>query len=1105
MADNSALGGLPSIGESCVPRGDVLSGGLVDKHFAAQLDQVIRGAPGYDAYADADAFFSLTYPTAGLRELLAGTFARISGNASAVPNAEHAVYRYETSFGGGKTHGLIALWHLANGARPSNVAEFIDPELLPDSSACRVAAFVGDSGDPIRGLRTDGITTWTLWGEIGRQLGPDAYAIVKENDESRTSCGKQTWLDMFADRPTVIVIDEVAQYLRRLVSSGEGSVQKLAQATIDSLKVLFEAATVAPAVRVIVTLATGTAAFGRETDNIQQTLHDIESEQLISEASDVMERPKGAVGRPAEDHEIGYILRRRLFESVDESAAAQVADAYQNMYAELARREVAVGEATASPVGYAERLRTTYPFHPALIDCLDKRIGPLPGFQRARGALKMLAEATAELWRDSRKHTLAIVNLGDLPLEAANVRACVTSSIGREQLDGPAVADFARKDHSHAAEVDRERWPSKQLAVRSCRTVFCHSVAGEPSPGASPPDIYAGTLRPGDDEDLVDESLAATSQVAWHLVSDGVAWRFQIAPNANRIIATEMANVLNADVTEELDRRIRQVFPSDEPVKAVHSPHGPADVADQPALRLVVFNHADVTTVARAASAPPRQVAAVASRAQVSETPRVFCNAVVSLVADEDSVEQMREKVRFELASQRIVDDPSRLGQFEKEVAANLKKLADTAQLETRVAICNAYRHLYWPARDPHNQYLKHQELPPRDSGSVRSPQTGVVVDVLKANGKIKEAPPPTDRLASAAGFGRSEVEEVSTQAIAEVPWRDHSQPILLNPTFVSDAISSGIRNGTWVYFDPQSNRSHTQDDPPPAVRVAGDVMLYTRHRAESLGLLSKKVSLAAVISAVDGNSAGSIGGLQLRGELADALGGEPSTKEILDVLARGQATRDIVVVGSNALEGTFPLTEAELGKADLADLEIWSRSAAAERKFIASSEQPEVLVARGEGSPGKSLQKVDDYIADTGANLVTSVEITATADPGEGAADIRTLGYCIAQLPRLGCHVRAILTTEFSGLKGGIRVEISGAAADYQGVERQLLDLVGRGREVAGSLTLLFTPPEAMEHGDRDWQQLRSVLTASNPGHVTIQAKLSKQDPEASSTEGAS
>ncbi|MCQ3811549.1 MAG: DUF499 domain-containing protein, partial [Acidimicrobiia bacterium] len=209
-------GRLASVREACTPREEVLRGGLVDKHFAAQLDQVIANAPGYHDYADADSFFKITHPTHGLKDLLAGTFARLSSNAAAAANAEHAVYRYETSFGGGKTHGLIALYHLASGARPSNLDEFIDPALLP--SECSVAAVVGDSLDPVNGLTSGDITTYTLWGEIGRQLGPEAWDLVQASDDARTAPGKQVWLDMFGSTPTVIVIDEIAQYLRQLAS-----------------------------------------------------------------------------------------------------------------------------------------------------------------------------------------------------------------------------------------------------------------------------------------------------------------------------------------------------------------------------------------------------------------------------------------------------------------------------------------------------------------------------------------------------------------------------------------------------------------------------------------------------------------------------------------------------------------------------------------------------------------------------------------------------------------------------------------------------------------------------------------------------------------------
>jgi predicted AAA+ superfamily ATPase len=134
---------LPSLTAACEPREDVKAGRLADNHFAAQLWQVVRDPANYPLYGDAEEFFGLTYPTRGLRTLLARTFGRLAGQD--VPGSEHGLIRAETSFGGGKTHSLMAVYHLAKGARPSMVDDFVDPAFLLDD--CQVAAVVGDELD----------------------------------------------------------------------------------------------------------------------------------------------------------------------------------------------------------------------------------------------------------------------------------------------------------------------------------------------------------------------------------------------------------------------------------------------------------------------------------------------------------------------------------------------------------------------------------------------------------------------------------------------------------------------------------------------------------------------------------------------------------------------------------------------------------------------------------------------------------------------------------------------------------------------------------------------------------------------------------------------
>ena len=120
---------LLSITATCTPRADVLEGQLSDLMFAANLDKIVREPESYPVYGDPEQFFAITHPTVGLKRLMSRTFGRLSG--AKVEGAEHGVIRSQTTFGGGKTHGLIAVYHVARGARPPALSEFIDPDLLP--------------------------------------------------------------------------------------------------------------------------------------------------------------------------------------------------------------------------------------------------------------------------------------------------------------------------------------------------------------------------------------------------------------------------------------------------------------------------------------------------------------------------------------------------------------------------------------------------------------------------------------------------------------------------------------------------------------------------------------------------------------------------------------------------------------------------------------------------------------------------------------------------------------------------------------------------------------------------------------------------------------
>src|SRR5205814_8157242 len=133
------------------------------------------------------------------------------------------------------------------GAGPADVAGSVAASLLPEGPVS-VVAVVGDALDPVNGLATNGLTSRTLWGEVGAQLGPAAYEALAESDLQRTAPGTETLRKALGGRPTVVIIDEIAQHLRQVAESGSEDVRRSAAQVPVFLKNLFELAMGTPGV-----------------------------------------------------------------------------------------------------------------------------------------------------------------------------------------------------------------------------------------------------------------------------------------------------------------------------------------------------------------------------------------------------------------------------------------------------------------------------------------------------------------------------------------------------------------------------------------------------------------------------------------------------------------------------------------------------------------------------------------------------------------------------------------------------------------------------------------------------------------------------------------
>jgi predicted AAA+ superfamily ATPase len=263
---------LPTIFETCKPRADVQSGATKDEQFVADLTQVLRGtAP--EEYRKPEMFFRLTYPTRGLRELLKAVCLRLSGKGGEVAS----IIRLGTQYGGGKTHGLIALVHAVKGMKGiANASDFVDAAILP-SGKIRIAALDGENSDPANGLTLeDGLRAFSFWGEMAYQLaGRSGYERVRNSDEKHIAPGTDTIRELFGNEPTLILMDEVSVYLRKVEKAFPG----MSEQFTAFIHALFKAVSSSPNVALVYTLAVG-------SDDVAKDAYKEENERAAAAMSD---------------------------------------------------------------------------------------------------------------------------------------------------------------------------------------------------------------------------------------------------------------------------------------------------------------------------------------------------------------------------------------------------------------------------------------------------------------------------------------------------------------------------------------------------------------------------------------------------------------------------------------------------------------------------------------------------------------------------------------------------------------------------------------------------------------------------------------------------
>lgn len=537
------------------PHADVASGDIALGTYAANLASAALGGEGPPVYVEAEAFFAATYFTATMRSLLRDVFDRLAGGAG------DRVMQLRTPFGGGKTHSLLALYHLA--CHREAAARVPELDGVPDPGPVRTAVLSGEYLDPQRGREVDGRRISTLWGELAFQLGGwEAFDELLVDGDEGVPPGGESLDRLLGDAATLILLDEVLIYVvkGRALRRGDTNAGQQALLFIHSLT---EVVSRRPRAAMVYSLQASVGeALGEEA--------------LLSQLEHIAGRIDSR-REPVSGDEVLHVVQRRLFEETgDEDVRREVAREYaaqlRGHLEAAAETDGDRSEARQATETLEQRIFEAYPFHPDLIDLMNHRWGTLPTYQRTRGALQFLARVVHSLWAArGERPAQALIGPGDVDLADESVREGFLEQVGEAaQYRSVVEADFLSADAgtkriderigSDAPALERLR-----VGTRVATAIMLLSFGGqrEDQRGALEREVVEATLIPGLDANNIREALRDMEREALlYLHRRGARYRFDTVANINSLIRGEREGLtvdeVLARVRQELERELER-------------------------------------------------------------------------------------------------------------------------------------------------------------------------------------------------------------------------------------------------------------------------------------------------------------------------------------------------------------------------------------------------------------------------------------------------------------------------------------------------------------------------------------------------------------------
>ena len=635
------------------PRPEVLASDLDDAVFAADFGNVIDGT-GSRVYADARTFFDNTHPARDLQLIASAVFDRLAGNDSG------GVLRLSTGFGGGKTHTLIALYHLAQHVADPAIGTDILPAAGRPDRVTVVGIDGGKAGNPQFAAHPDAVVTHSLWGELFYRLGGrDAYAALGAVDDTQKSPTARQIADAIPAGPVLILLDEIVIYMARLDDQGRGNL-------LGFITALAAVVAQRPQTVMVITDPAAQAAYATEAGLLQRATSD------ATALNDVL-------GRTVSDFdpvgsETAQVIVRRLFTSVDRTAAQRASAQYLARYRGLIEARTPIpGNVTTAD--YAKEVVDCYPFHPRLLKTARERLSALPQYNRSRGTLRLFARIIRTVWESQADPEL--VTAGDIDWASPRILAELLRRLQRDGFTGAVDADVL----GHAVELDNRTTGNLAglpgIHRRVASALLFESLAGEANDGLDDEEATLATFRLDDAGHEAAEALHALASTCWHVypMPNGRGFQFRIPANIWKQIEERRARISRTDAEAKV-RTNAEAYYRGAAFGIAAWPNNPRDVADSARLKLAICDTEDVA----------RRVLDSQDDTPGLQRTREFVNAILAVAPEATRLQEAIEQAQRLLAAHDVRKDFE--GGDNQEALSQLK--APITELERRVKLASA-------------------------------------------------------------------------------------------------------------------------------------------------------------------------------------------------------------------------------------------------------------------------------------------------------------------------------------------------------------------------------------------------------------------------------